>query len=100
MKLVRLDIENFRGIKALSVPLDDTTVLIGENNSGKSSILDALRACLGRSFTRKVSGFNEYDYHLAGPDSQPADADPITITTNFASRPPGHNDSFFYRNSW
>ena len=73
MKLIRLDIENFRGIKALSVPLDDTTVLIGENNSGKSSILDALRACLSRSLTRKTSSFSEYDYHLPTPGSQLAD---------------------------
>lgn len=86
MKLVRLDIQNFRGIKSLSVPLDDTTVLIGENNSGKSSILDALRACLSRSLTRKTGGFSEYDYHLATVDSQPADADPITITLYFKER--------------
>lgn len=86
MKLARIDIQNYRGIKSLSVPLDDTTVLIGENNSGKSSVLDALRACLSRSLTRKVSGFNEYDYHLAEPESQPADADPITITLFFKER--------------
>ncbi len=83
MKLTRLDIKNFRGIKELSVPLDDTTVLIGENNSGKSSILDALRACLSRSLTRRNSAFGEYDYHLPTPDSQPADADPIMITLYF-----------------
>ncbi|MBE3050158.1 DUF2813 domain-containing protein [Candidatus Bathyarchaeota archaeon] len=86
MKLVQLDIENFRGIKKLSVPLDETTVLIGENNSGKSSVLDALHTCLSRSLNRKSGQFAEYDYHLPAEDSQPADADPITITLRFAEK--------------
>ncbi len=83
MKLVRLDIQNFRGIKKLSIPLDDTTVLVGENNSGKSSILDALSICLSRSLARKGNAFSEYDYHLPNAAAQPSDADPITFTLFF-----------------
>ncbi len=34
-------IENFRGITKLELELDRTTVLIGENNTGKTSVLEA-----------------------------------------------------------
>ena len=44
MRLNRLKIENFRGITSLEIELDrDITVLIGENNSGKTTVLEALR---------------------------------------------------------
>lgn len=46
MKLRRLQIENFRGITSLDLDLGDTTVLIGENNTGKTAVLDALRFAL------------------------------------------------------
>ena len=40
-------IENFRGIRRLEIDLGATTVLIGENASGKSSLLELLRLTLG-----------------------------------------------------
>ncbi|MGD8816528.1 MAG: DUF2813 domain-containing protein, partial [Acidobacteriota bacterium] len=42
MHLSHALIEHFRGIVRLSIDFDDTTVLIGENASGKTSVLDAL----------------------------------------------------------
>lgn len=42
MKLNRFEINNFRGIKAVVVNLYDYTSLIGPNNCGKSSMLQAL----------------------------------------------------------
>ena len=61
MFLQQIDIENFRGMRELSLRLDQTTVLIGENNTAKSAILDALQICLSRSLTRKKGIFAEYD---------------------------------------
>jgi putative ATP-dependent endonuclease of OLD family len=37
-----LDIRNFRACEAVSIPLSSYTPLVGQNNSGKSSVLDAL----------------------------------------------------------
>ena len=84
MLLKQLDIKNFRGIEELSLPLDDLCVLIGENNAGKSSVLDALRICLTRSLTRRSTVFDEYDYHLADASAEPAKSKPIEITLTFA----------------
>lgn len=89
MLLKQIDIKNFRGIESLSLPLDDLCVLIGENNAGKSSILDALRLCLTRSLTRRASIFEEYDYHLVNSSAEPSKAKPIEITLTFAESEEG-----------
>ena len=81
---VKLDIQNFRGIKELSVPLDDLCVLIGENNTGKSTILDAFHICMTRPYIWRGPIFKEYDYHLGSQDSDPSTCDPIRIVITFA----------------
>lgn len=43
MKIVSLTIENFRSYRnPVTIPFNDLTVLIGKNDIGKSSILEAL----------------------------------------------------------
>ena len=84
MFLERLDIVNFRGIRELSLDFAPTTVLIGENNTGKSTILAALQTCLSRSLNRRAGVFTEYDYHLPDKDTQPVDSDAIEIRLRFA----------------
>src|SRR5213592_997683 len=41
--LVGLDLKNFRGFEDHHIPLRDLTVIVGRNNAGKSTILEALR---------------------------------------------------------
>ena len=60
-----------------------------ENNSGKSTILEALRTCLSRSLTRRSNIFSEYDYFLEEENSQPVDSDPIEITMRFTEQVQG-----------
>jgi len=87
--LRRIDIANFRGIKNLTLSLDETTVLIGENNTSKTSILHAIQLCLGRTLRGKGQTFSEYDYHLTDKTSQPVDSDPIEIRLHFSERKEG-----------
>jgi putative ATP-dependent endonuclease of OLD family len=47
VKLTEVRIKNFRSLKDVFIDLDWLTVLIGENNSGKTSFLDALFASIG-----------------------------------------------------
>lgn len=86
MFLSEIKIKNFRGIEELELSLDDTCVLIGENNAGKSTVLDALRLCLTRSLTRRGAGFEEYDYHLPDGKMEPRSAQPIEITLVFSEK--------------
>ena len=47
--LSRIEITNFRNFESLAVDLQPVTVLVGENRSGKSNLLEALRLVLDPS---------------------------------------------------
>jgi putative ATP-dependent endonuclease of OLD family len=85
MRLKEIKIENFRGIRSLDMPLDGLTVLIGENNTGKSTVLEAIRLVMTRGFgVRRGGQFTEYDFHLKDATTTPQSAEPISITLHFA----------------
>lgn len=48
MKIYAVSIDNFRGISSTTLVLPDHAVLIGDNNTGKSSVLEAIDLALGR----------------------------------------------------
>ena len=60
-------IRHFRCLRAVDVFLSPLTVLIGENNAGKTSILDALHAAIG-SGQRQLS---EDDVFLDAGETKP-----------------------------
>ncbi|MCK7579539.1 MAG: YjbD family protein [Chromatiales bacterium] len=90
MQLTGLKIEHYRGIKSLELTLDTTTVLIGENNCGKTTVLHALRACLHtlRSAGR-AAPFDEFDLHFDSRSADPTTAPPIVITLTFEEKTAG-----------
>lgn len=63
MRLTRLTIEGFRGIRRVDMPLDPVTVVIGEHNHGKTSLFDVLGLCLARRGAFSESRFREDDFH-------------------------------------
>lgn len=84
MQITELTIKNYRGIKSLTLDLGSTTVLIGENNSGKTTVLQALRACLHSvRASGRAAVFDEFDFYLDSESADPASAQPITITITF-----------------
>lgn len=97
MKATTLRIENFRGIKCLALDLDEITVLIGENNSGKTAVLDALRICLKDLGPHRRAVFNALDFHLTDAAAEPASADPIRIEITFSERSRGEWDDKLVR---
>ena len=47
MFLKRFEVKNYRCIKDATIDFNEgVNILIGENNSGKTAVLDALRVCL------------------------------------------------------
>ncbi len=87
MTIEEVRIRNFRGIRSLDLKLGGVTVLIGENNSGKTSVLDALKLCLRELRPRRQAVFDALDFHLADVDSEPSSADPIEIEVRFSEWP-------------
>jgi len=47
IQVVEVRVRNFRSLRQVDVKLDNLTVLIGENNSGKTSFLEALHIAIG-----------------------------------------------------
>ena len=81
MRLTRLHIQNFRGIKDLTVTLDrDMTVLIGENNMGKTTILEALNFALAQIKSSKTCNFSEYDFHRDNSKNHISRCEEIRLT--------------------
>lgn len=66
MFLERIEIVGFRGVNRLSLSLTDSTLLIGENAWGKSSLLDALTLLL--SPQTPLYPFNADDFHYPPGD--------------------------------
>lgn len=93
MRLRRVQIENFRGIRSLDLALDDLVVLIGENNTGKTAILHAIQLCLRDLGPRRRVVFDAFDFHLEDANAEPISADPISITITFAEDKVGDWDA-------
>ena len=89
MRVAKICIRNFRGIRHLDLAFDETTVLIGENNSGKTSVLDALRLCLSEFGSGRRIVFDPLDFHLPDGSSDPSGVDSIGIEITFAERVSG-----------
>lgn len=64
MKITRLKINNFRGIKRAELQFPDHGVLIGDNNAGKSTILEAIDLVLGPDRLSRQSPINEHDFYI------------------------------------
>lgn len=80
MRITRLRIQNFRSISDLTVDLGETTVFIGQNNAGKTAIIDAARIVLTRRWGQRGTGFTENDVHRRDADCDPRTQPPVTIT--------------------
>lgn len=79
MLIKRIKISNFRSIKNAEIELNNTTVLIGPNNAGKTAILEAIKIALTRRWGQRGTGFTEYDIHLCDTRLDPKVGEPITI---------------------
>lgn len=74
MKITRVRIENFRGHKNTELDFADHHVLVGENGSGKTAVLEAINYATSSFYLS--SRLDEQDFNNA-------DTDPIRITVEF-----------------
>jgi putative ATP-dependent endonuclease of OLD family len=65
IRLVEVRVRNFRSLRTVNIPIDRLTVLIGKNNSGKTSFLDALFLAIGAG----PRSFSEDDIHLGADEA-------------------------------
>lgn len=63
MKIVKMQINNFRGIKKSHLFLPGHTVLVGDNNTGKSTVLEAIDLVLGPERLSRRPVIDEHDFY-------------------------------------
>ncbi len=86
MHLSHLRLANFRGIQHLGLDFDPTTILIGENNLGKTSILDVLHLCLDPRQSEPLFAFRPGDFHFPPAMTLPYEPPPIRVELTFQER--------------
>jgi hypothetical protein len=62
MRVARLTIKNYRGIKQAVILLPKHGVLIGDNNTGKTTVLEALDLVLGPDRLSRQPPIDEHDF--------------------------------------
>lgn len=81
MHISRLFVKNFRNFRHLDVPIrDGVTCFIGENNSGKTNLLYAVRLLLDGNFSTQRRRLKAEDFS-SGID--PAQADHVLVSVEF-----------------
>ena len=68
MRISRLTINGFRGVRKADLRFGDHTVLVGPNNVGKTTVIEALALVFGRE--RLVRNLTEHDFFGSAPDEQ------------------------------
>ena len=63
MRLARITIQNFRGIQTGAIHFVGNAVLVGDNNSGKSTVLEAIDLVLGPERLSRSSVIDEHDFY-------------------------------------
>ncbi len=75
IKITDVRVSNFRALKNVEVPIGDLTILLGANNAGKTSFLDAFYAAIGAG--RKL--FGQDDVRLEGAEALPLKERIVTV---------------------
>jgi energy-coupling factor transporter ATP-binding protein EcfA2 len=97
-RLTSVAIRRFKRIAQIEIPLDDVTLLIGANNSGKSSILQAIHFAVSIAQTARLVGegvaWRQDRFELSFNPSQllysPV-SDVLTLATGGALQEPRHS---------
>lgn len=92
MYLRHVTIENFRGIGSMEIGLGETTVLVGENASGKSSFLDLLQLLLGYGQSGAGLTLIHRDFMNDGGVPPKPTGDPLRVVLEVAERRAGQWD--------
>lgn len=92
VQIAKLEIRNFRGIRQGSIRFSRHTVLVGPNNCGKTTVIEALALLFGRD--RMVHQLTEHDFFGSNP--QPADRIQLVATViGFEGNEPSQHLDWF-----
>jgi len=79
MQIARVAVKNFRGIEAGVVTLSGHTVFLGDNNVGKSTLLEAIDLVLGPERLSRRPVIDEHDFYAGKYLDEAGNAVPIHV---------------------
>ncbi|NLJ19448.1 AAA family ATPase [Globicatella sulfidifaciens] len=89
MYISKVSIKNFRSLKNVTVKLNETNIIIGPNNAGKTSFFEAINFAIGWNFNRTPE---EDDFYVeCNQNFDPKKSEPIEIILELRE---GFNDRF------
>ena len=92
MRISRLTIQGFRGVRSGDLRLGSHSVLVGPNNVGKTTVIEALALLLGRE--KLVRTLTEHDFYGSSPTQQSRILIVATLT-DFPGNEPSHHREWF-----
>jgi len=85
MQIVRVRVRNFRGIADGEVHFDGHAILVGDNNAGKSTLLEAFDLVLGPERLAKRPVVDEHDFYAGCyVDAEKKEVVPIQVEVTLA----------------
>jgi len=110
VKIFSVVIENFRGIRSTRLVLPDHAVLIGDNNTGKSSVFEAIDLALGPDRLSRRPPVEEHDFYqgrylsVVNPEApegtEPGPAPKITVEVTITNLSPEQEARFGANVEW
>lgn len=100
MKIVRLQVENFRGIKHADIAFNSHTVIVGDNNTGKSSLLEAIDLVLGPERLSRYPVIDEHDFYAGQYVGTHENPIAIKIEVHIIDLNDNQKDRFQYHIEW
>ena len=88
MQIARVSIKNFRGVLAGQILLPAHAVLVGDNNIGKSTILEAIDLVLGPERLNRRPPIDEHDFHAGlyvDADGNPVGIESEVVIVNLSA---------------
>ena len=92
VSITKLRIANFRGVKSGEIRLGPHTVFVGPNNSGKTTVIEALALLFGRD--RLIRDLTEHDFFGGNPTAS-SRFTLIATLTGLESDDPNENTDWF-----
>ena len=65
MHICKMEIQNYRSLRAFTIELKPTTLIIGENNIGKTNLLNAISLILNNeiiSYQKRGLSISDFNY--------------------------------------
>jgi putative ATP-dependent endonuclease of OLD family len=93
MRICRLAISNFRGIKTAAIQIPKHCVILGGNNSGKTAIAEAFALLLGKD--RLVGNPSEFDFFEGRPTAT-SRFNITAVVTDFSTNNPTDYPTWFH----